>query len=123
MFDQGGCPVGGHRQSLKQHIRSQATCMESEKEEKVCLLAQCQKFADLVRLLPSGMVNEDMVEKTPFTFASYKAAVYEHASWEERNAREVQRRREEREREDLEEIMDDKSDEEGGDRKFCQERP
>ena len=92
MFDQGGCPVGGHRQSLKQHIRSQVTCMESEKEEKVCLLAQCQKFADLVRSLPSGMVDADMISKTPFTLASYKAAMYEHASWEIRSAREEQRR-------------------------------
>jgi hypothetical protein len=43
--------------ALKQHIKSQATCMESENYEKRRLLAQCRKFADLLRLLPSGMVD------------------------------------------------------------------
>ncbi len=102
--------------ALKQHIGSQANSMASEKSEKGRLLAQCQKLAELVRLLPSGMVDEDMISKTAFTLASYKAAMYEHASWQVRSAREEQRRMEELEREGLEESDADKEDEEGVDK-------
>ncbi len=66
--------------ALKQHIGSQANSIASEKTEKGRLLAQCQKLAALVRLLPSGMVDEDMISETPFTMISYEAAMYEHAS-------------------------------------------
>jgi hypothetical protein len=81
--------------ALKQHIGSQVKSIAHEEVEKGRLLAQCQKFAALVRLLPSGMVDADMLDKTPFTLASYEAAMYEHDSWEVRSAREEQRRIEE----------------------------
>jgi hypothetical protein len=68
--------------ALKQHIGSQAKTIKSEQIEKGRLLDQCRKFVALVRVLLSGMVDEGMISKTPFTMASYRDAMYEHASRE-----------------------------------------
>ncbi len=60
--------------ALKRHIESQATSIASANAEKGRLLVQCQKFAALLRMLPSGMVDEEMLSETPFTMVSYEAA-------------------------------------------------
>ncbi len=84
--------------ALRQHIASQIRTIVSEQEEKRRLLSQCLHFAALIRLLPSGTVDEDMISTSPFTNATYAAAMYKHVSIEDRKARQRDDIREEMER-------------------------
>jgi hypothetical protein len=95
-------------EALRQHVRSQANSLASMEKEKERLLAQCRKFAALMRLLPSGMVDETMISDSPFTMVAYKAAMYEHESLDVRIAREIHAGMEEMKRK--EELGDDDAD-------------
>ena len=81
--------------ALKQHIQNQIKHMNMDKEEKYRFGAQCRHFAAVIRMVPDGMVNETLLEATPFTMCGYKKAMYEHASEEVRMAREALARKEE----------------------------
>jgi hypothetical protein len=84
--------------ALRQHIVSRLRTIQSEHEEKQRLLNQCLAFASLVRALPSGIVDDEMISKTSFIKASYTAAMKENASLEDRMARVYEGIREEVER-------------------------
>jgi hypothetical protein len=73
--------------ALKQHIVSQAKCKEMDDYEKSRLRDQCRYFAAVLRQIPSTIVDENVISKTPFTQRTYEDAMYEHESVEVRMAR------------------------------------
>ncbi len=63
--------------------------MNVVKDEKYVLGQQCRWFVSLIRMLPDGMVNEALLEATPFTMRSLERAMDEHAGEEAQMAREA----------------------------------
>ena len=79
--------------ALKQHVQNQAKVMETDKKERDRLRIRCERFAGLLRLLPDGLVDEALIEKSYFSDESYARAMYEHCSEEVRLERAAQARR------------------------------
>ncbi len=76
-------------EALRQHFKNQVTSIAHMENERQRLVEQCRHFAALVRVLPSGMVEEAMNTSYPHSFieVSFNEAMYEHASEEVRSAR------------------------------------
>ncbi len=90
--------------ALKQHIVSQAKSKRLDGYEKSRLRDQCRHFVRVLKQIPSTIVDEEMISKTPFTPDSYDAAMKEHDT--ERNLL----AREDAELESHEESSDDEAE-------------
>ena len=64
--------------ALKQHIQNQAKVKQLDDYEKSRLRDQCRHFVRVLKLIPSTVVDKELISRTPFTPYAYNAAMLEH---------------------------------------------